>query len=415
MINISLLDKIKQFFEIVWNSSNSWLVIGILIVLSMFVLLSCKMNDKFMKVFYVTLYIGILGLIMYVYYEQVLNLIDYLIENIVANILFPNLAIYIGVLLFINIVVLISLFSKNVKLYVKNINIIFFAIMQLFLYLIIENVISNSINVYEKLSIYTNQNLLILVELSMQLFTIWIIILGIIRLVDYFMIKSNNKVIEVKEDNKNKEINNDLVKEQNIIKEINITNYNNEVYDMYEDYYKDYYDDYDKNKSKDNDYNNSKTYQEPVKKKKYLKPTINKIDTTYNDNNKNYYYDKNNLFKKKYVVIVIILLILLSVLVVILMHSINVKTLPTGTTNNYINLFYSELELRVGDKKKLEVKLSETTKKYKIEWFSNNDNVVTVDKNGNIVAVNEGEAIILVAYYVDDKIYDDECRIHVLK
>ena len=244
MINISLLDKIKQFFEIVWNSSNSWLVIGILIVLSMFVLLSCKMNDKFMKVFYVTLYIGILGLIMYVYYEQVLNLIDYLIENIVANILFPNLAIYIGVLLFINIVVLISLFSKNVKLYVKNINIIFFAIMQLFLYLIIENVISNSINVYEKLSIYTNQNLLILVELSMQLFTIWIIILGIIRLVDYFMIKSNNKVIEVKEDNKNKEINNDLVKEQNIIKEINITNYNNEVYDMYEDYYKDYYDDY---------------------------------------------------------------------------------------------------------------------------------------------------------------------------
>ena len=190
---------------------------------------------------------------------------------------------------------------------------------------------------------------------------------------------------------------------------------NNDSPNYYEDYYKDYYDDYDKNKSKDNDYNNSKTYQEPVKKKKYLKPTINKIDTTYNDNNKNYYYDRNNLFKKKYVVIVIILLILLSVLVVILMHSINVKTLPTGTTNNYINLFYSELELRVGDKKKLEVKLSETTKKYKIEWFSNNDNVVTVDKNGNIVAVNEGEAIILVAYYVDDKIYDDECRIHVLK
>lgn len=170
-----------------------------------------------------------------------------------------------------------------------------------------------------------------------------------------------------------------------------------------EDYYKDYYDDY-------------KTYQEPVKVTHKAKTTINKIDTTYNDDiDKNYYYDKGSLSKRKYIVLVIILLIVLSVLVVILMHSINVKTLPTGTTNNYINLFYNELELRVGDKKKLEVNLSETSKNYKIEWFSNNDNVVTVDKNGNIVAVNEGDAIILVAYYVDDKVYDDECRIHVLK
>lgn len=243
MINISLLDKIKQFFEIMGSNNNSWLVIAILLIISFCILLSCKMNDKFMKVFYVVLYLGILGLIMYVYNKQVLELIDYLIENIVANVLFPNLAIYIGVLIFINIVVLISLFSRKVRLYVKNINIIFFAIMQLFLYLIAENVMTNSVNVYEKLSIYTNQNLLILVELSMQLFVIWILVLGVIWLADYLMAKASNKVI-VKE--KNVLVNDKQELENNKpINEVNLTNYNHEIYEVYEDYYRDYYDDND--------------------------------------------------------------------------------------------------------------------------------------------------------------------------
>lgn len=191
MINISFWEKIKHFLEIIVNNEFSFIIIGIFIMLAFFVLLSCKMKDNLMKIFYVSTYVLVLGLIIYVYYEQFLSLVDYLIETIVANILFPNLAIYMGVLLLINIIVLVSIFSKKVKDYVKNINIISFAIMQLFLYLIIENVIANNVNVYEKLSIYTNQDLLILVELSMQLFVVWILVLGIIRLIDFLMEKPN--------------------------------------------------------------------------------------------------------------------------------------------------------------------------------------------------------------------------------
>lgn len=212
MVKVSFLEKMKQLFSMITNNNYSIIVIGILFILLLIILFACKKNDKLIKIMFVSLYIMVITGLIYRYHVEIVTLYDYLVENIVANLLFPNLAIYMGVLLFLNIIVLWSIFSNKVKFYVKSINIVCFALMQLFLYLIINNVIANNVNVYEKLSIYTNQNLLILVELSMQLFVVWICVLGIIKLIDYFMGKS----ITITENN-----NMQLVIENNEVQEIN--------------------------------------------------------------------------------------------------------------------------------------------------------------------------------------------------
>lgn len=187
MINVPFFEKISKFFNILINNNYALIIGSILLILLFIILFACKKNDKLIKVLYISLYAIILLGLAFRYKSYLLTLIDYLIENIVANLLFPNLAIYIGVLLILSIIVIVSIFSNKVKFYIKSINIVCFAIMQLFLYLIINNIITNNINVYEKLSIYTNQELLILVELSMQLFVVWICVLGIIKLIDYIM------------------------------------------------------------------------------------------------------------------------------------------------------------------------------------------------------------------------------------
>ena len=97
------------------------------------------------------------------------------------------------------------------------------------------------------------------------------------------------------------------------------------------------------------------------------------------------------------------------------MKSINIKTPPVGDSTIYVRLNNTELNLNVGDTQKLDVILTGNSNNYRIEWFSNNDNVVTVDNNGNIRAINEGEAIILVAYYLNNNVYDAQCRIYVSK
>ncbi len=174
-----------------------------------------------------------------------------------------------------------------------------------------------------------------------------------------------------------------------------------------DNFYGDYYDDYEDNSNEvDAKINNT-----PNK-------NINNIDTTYTDDYSDGTLNKMSpwdMFKKKYIVLITILGITLLVLVIFLVKAINVKTPPKGETGNYVRLFYEELEMKVGDKQKLEVTLSDPKNNYKIEWFSNNDSVVEVDSTGNIVAVSEGDAIIMVAYYVDDKVYDAQCTVHVLK
>ena len=174
-----------------------------------------------------------------------------------------------------------------------------------------------------------------------------------------------------------------------------------------DNFYGDYYDDYEDNSNEvDAKINNT-----PNK-------NINNIDTTYTDDYSDGTLNKMSpwdMVKKKYIVLITILGITLLVLVIFLVKAINVKTPPKGETGNYVRLFYEELEMKVGDKQKLEVTLSDPKNNYKIEWFSNNDSVVEVDSTGNIVAVSEGEAIIMVAYYVDDKVYDAQCTVHVLK
>lgn len=206
MINVSFLEKIKCFINIMNNNASSIILFVVLILLTIALLITYKKNSKAVKISFVVIYILIAISTIVIFREQIWMLFDYLIENIIKNLLFPNLAVYMAILLIINVIVLLSIFSNKMKYYVKSINIVCFSISQLFLYLIVKNIITNNINVYEKLSIYTNQELLVLVELSMHLFVVWICVLMIIRAVDYLIVKSEKNNIVDENDLINDEI-----------------------------------------------------------------------------------------------------------------------------------------------------------------------------------------------------------------
>lgn len=194
----TIIEKLKSFINIIANTDKIMYIIPAVILLGVILFTTSKMSDKMKKILYVITYVSVIGAVIYNYNKEILAFMDYLVELIVENILFPNLAVYILVLLVINVIVIKSIISKKTKLYVKNINITMFTLTQLFLCLIVDTILKNNINVYEKLTVYTNQNLLILIELSMQLFVIWLTVLATIKLIDYLITKSenNNKVIE---------------------------------------------------------------------------------------------------------------------------------------------------------------------------------------------------------------------------
>lgn len=183
MIQASILEQFTTLFEILKNNTNIINIIVISIIAFVLLIIASRFkNKKITKILCLTVYLGIFGTLMFLYHTEILKLFDYLINNIFLFLFFPNLAVYTLVLVVINVIIIKSTFSKNENKLMKFLNILFFIVFNIIFYLIIDNVIKYNVNVYEQLSIYTNNNLLVLIELSMKLFIVWVLILAIIKL-----------------------------------------------------------------------------------------------------------------------------------------------------------------------------------------------------------------------------------------
>ena len=201
MIQASLLEQIATFWKILISNKFIWIVLAIALGLVLLLSIGSKFhNKKITKILYIIAYLGVFGTLIGFFHTEILELLDYLVNNIFLFLFFPNLAVYTLVIVLVNVIIIKSTFSKDNKL-IKGVNITFFIIFNIIFYLIIDNVIKNNINVYEQLSIYTNNNLLVLIELSMKLFVVWVLLLGIIKVTKslVFNLSLENKKTLVKE------------------------------------------------------------------------------------------------------------------------------------------------------------------------------------------------------------------------
>ena len=194
MIQVSIFEQIEMFFNIFIHLQNKFILLGITFFLLLIMILASKFkNKKITKIICFLTYLSIIYYLVYKYHLEILNLLDYLMDNITFLLFFPNLAVYILVLILVNFLVIKSIFSLKNKKLEKIINISFFMIFNIIFYLIVNNIIENNINVYEQLSIYTNNELLNLIGLNMKLFLIWILVILVINLINYLIVKLDNK------------------------------------------------------------------------------------------------------------------------------------------------------------------------------------------------------------------------------
>ena len=184
MVQASILEQLQTLINVL--ISNKYVFLVALIALGSILVLELSnkfKNKKILKIVCLSVYLIVLGILLYFFHEQIYTLIDYLINNIFLLLFFPNLAIYTLVIIIINILLMKSIIKD--KKILKRMNIIFFVLFNIMFFLIIENIIENNINIYEQLSIYTNKELLILISLSMKLFILWLVLLCIIKITNH--------------------------------------------------------------------------------------------------------------------------------------------------------------------------------------------------------------------------------------
>ncbi len=183
MIQVNILEQLKILLNIF--ISNQYVFYISIIGLGSLLILEFANRIKNKKVFKILCILGYivgLGILLWFYHKEILLFIDYLIDNIFILLFFPNLAIYTLVIILINIILMKSMFIEKDNKILRHMNIVFFVLFNIIFYLIIDNVLKNNVNIYESLSIYTNNNLLNLISLSMKLFLIWIVLLLVARI-----------------------------------------------------------------------------------------------------------------------------------------------------------------------------------------------------------------------------------------
>lgn len=176
MEDVSFIDKLNIVSDIIL-SSPLFLVSILLIEIGLIIYLLIKKGKLKLQKWMIISIWSILALIIIVIYHKVFfNLIDNFINYIFTALYFPNLAVYISVILISNIFYFISVFNKKINKKYNIINITNALLLDILMIFIIDIVNKNNIDIYEKVTVFSNSKLLVLLELSTGIFTSWILL-----------------------------------------------------------------------------------------------------------------------------------------------------------------------------------------------------------------------------------------------
>lgn len=176
MDDFSLMQKLEILMKIIGSSPLFLFCFMLLIVILIFYIINIKKNIKISKWIFIGLWIILLLVLIIKYNNTMFELLDELFNYIFKFLYFPDFPIYIIVLIISNIFFIISIFNRKIQNSYKILNSTSTIILDSILVLVIDIVSRNNIDIYNSISIYTNSNLLVLLELSVAIFVSWILI-----------------------------------------------------------------------------------------------------------------------------------------------------------------------------------------------------------------------------------------------
>lgn len=192
MNDFSLIKKLEILMKIIGSSPLFLFCFMLAIVILIFYLINIKKDNKINKCFFIGTWLFLLILLIIKYKIVVIKLLDGLLDYIFKVLYFPDLPIYIIILIISNVYFVISIFNKKLRKSYKISNTITTIILDSILVLIIDIVSKNNIDLYNSINIYSNSNLLVLLEISIAIFISWLLINLLLRA--HYKLKKYNKI-----------------------------------------------------------------------------------------------------------------------------------------------------------------------------------------------------------------------------
>lgn len=199
MNDFSLVERLKILMNVVLSSPLFLILAIIILLLLIFFVVGTIFNKKINKWFIISTWL-ILGLVIVIKYNKVfIELIDNLFDSLFMALYFPSLSIYILLLITSNFFFVYSIINKRINKWYKVVNITNALVIDMFLIIILDVVNKNNINIYDELVIFSNSNLLVLLELSTAVFTSWLLLNLLISAHQKLKIYNNKQIPEIPE------------------------------------------------------------------------------------------------------------------------------------------------------------------------------------------------------------------------
>ena len=172
----NILEKLSCVFEMLFSN---WVYVSFVGLLAIFLVLSVFKIVSRKKAFLTTFigYIVLLGYTIFMNSKQLGKVGNNLVDNFFTNIYFPSTYTYLFTLIVFDVIVFVTLMKDKVSKAYKWIHGIFFFIMHFVLILILELLANNKIDIFSKTSLFSNKNLVMLLELSMNVFIVWLVLI----------------------------------------------------------------------------------------------------------------------------------------------------------------------------------------------------------------------------------------------
>lgn len=164
----------------------------IILLLFLFLLLNIKKNDLIVKLAFVISFSIFIVTIIFSNFSYVKYCIYYLFKSIMNYIYFPSTVIYFLIVIISLILVLISIFSE-MDYYKRVLDISFFSVIYFLFFNFIAVVCEYKLDLADKVSLYTNNISLSIIQITNLVFVIWVLVILFYKLYNYFKNKYDKK------------------------------------------------------------------------------------------------------------------------------------------------------------------------------------------------------------------------------
>lgn len=189
MIDFSFSEKLVQLKDIIVSSPFFFVSLIIGSILLIIMIIGIKRNRRINRVIFVISWLFVSIFCVVRYHGFFISIFDRLFGRIVEEIYFPSLSVYTIMLVCTNIIFIYSVLKKKLNNAFKITNLTLAMELDFLFIMILDTIMKNNIDIYVKLDSYSNPKLLVLLEFSMILFMIWMIILGIIFIIQKYAVK----------------------------------------------------------------------------------------------------------------------------------------------------------------------------------------------------------------------------------